>query len=191
MKGKLAVLAAATFTVVAASVAPAGAASSYGPGQYKKGPHNGDPSVIVSEADPATGKVTILQRNTRQAAAVNCVGDGPRATLLALHQVTDAVTSVQVDYTEAYLSDNEIIIHVAVRGDRSGALAARSAHGPKMNETGSVTVPLRNTPQPGETLTVQVGLQTGAGCLPHPQLGLDGSRFVNGGQAIFSAVKVG
>ena len=60
-----------------------------------------------------------------------------------------------------------------------------------MNESGSVTVPLRSSPQTGETLTVQFGLQTGGGCLPHPQLGLDGSRFVNGGQAIFTAVKVG
>lgn len=191
MKRKLAVLAAATFAVVAVSVAPAGAASSYGPGQYKTGPRNADPSVIVAEADPSTGKVTILQRNTRQAAAVNCVGDGPRATLLALHQVTDQVSSVQVDFTEAYLSDNEIIIHVAVSGDKTGAIAAKSDHGPMMNESGSITVPLRTAPQPGETLTVQVGLQTGAGCLPHPQLGLDGSRFVNGGQAVFSAVKVG
>lgn len=191
MKGKLAVLAAATFSVVAVSVAPAGAASSYGPGQYKAGPKNGDPSVITAEADPATGKVTILQHNTRQAAAVNCVGDGPRATLLALHDTTEELTSVTVDYAEAFLSDNEIIIHVAVKGDKSGALGARSALGPMMNDSGSVTVPLRSSPQPGEVLTVQFGLQTGAGCLPHPQLGLDGSRFINGGQATFTAVKVG
>ena len=191
MKGKLAVLAAATFSVVAVSVAPAGAASSYGPGQYKAGPKNGDPSVITAEADPATGKVTILQHNTRQAAAVNCVGDGPRATLLALHTVSEELTSVTVDYAEAFLSDNEIIIHVAVKGDKSGALGARSALGPMMNDSGSVTVPLRSSPQPGEVLTVQFGLQTGAGCLPHPQLGLDGSRFINGGQATFTAVKVG
>jgi hypothetical protein len=190
MKGKLAVLAAATFAVVSVSVAPAGAASSYGPGQYKQGPHNADPSAHA-EADPATGKVTIFQRNTRQAAAVNCVGDGPRATLLALHTVTDQVSSVQVDFAEAYLSDNEIIIHVAVSGDKTGAIAAKSDHGPMMGESGSITVPLRTQPQPGETLTVQVGLQTGAGCLPHPQLGLDGSRFVNGGQATFTSVKVG
>ena len=190
MKGKLAVLAAATFSVVAVSVAPAGAASSYGPGQYKKGPSNADPSAY-SHADPASGKVTILQRNTRQAAAVNCVGDGPRATLLALHQVSDQVSSVQVDYSEAFLSDNEIILHVAVSSDKTGALGARSDFGPKMNESGSITVPLRTLPKPGETVKVQVGLQTGAGCLPHPQLGLDGSRFVNGGQAVFTSVKVG
>ncbi len=190
MKGKLAVLAAATFAVVTVSVAPAGAASAYGPGQYKMGPSNADPSAY-SHADPATGKVAILQRNTRQAAAVNCVGDGPRATLLALHQVTDQVSSVQVDYTEAFLSDNEIILHVAVEGDKTGPLGVKSDFGPKMNESGSLTVPLRKLPQTGETVKVQFGLQTGAGCLPHPQLGLPGSRFVNGGQATFTSVKVG
>jgi hypothetical protein len=191
MKGKLAVLAAATFAVVAASVAPAGAAaSSYGPGNYKVGPKNADPSAYA-EADPATGKVTIFQHNTRQAAAVNCVGDGPRATLLALHTVSDQVSSVQVDYADAMLSDNEIIIHMLVKGDKSGALGAKSDFGPKMGESGSLTLPLRTLPQPGETLTIQVGLQTGAGCLPHPLIGLEGSRFVNGGQATFTAVKVG
>ena len=191
MKGKLAVLAATTFTVVAVSVAPAGAESSYGPGNYKAGPRNGDPSVIVAEADPSTGKVTILQHNTRQAAAVNCVGDGPRATLLAIHEVTDQVSSVQVDYIDAMLSDNEIIIHVLAKGDKSGALGAKSDFGPKMGEKGSITLPLKTLPQPGETLTIQFGLQTGAGCLPAQPLGLDGSRFVNGGEATFTAVKVG
>jgi hypothetical protein len=190
MKGRLAVLAAATLAVVAAGMAPAHAASTYGPGTYKMGPKNADPSAFA-EADPATGKVTIFQHNTRQAAAVNCVGDGPRATLLALHTVTDDVSSIQVDYTDAMLSDNEIIIHMLVKGDKSGALGAKSDFGPKHGESGSLTMPLKTSPQPGETLTIQVGLQTGAGCLPHPLIGLDGSRLVNGGQATFTAVKVG
>lgn len=190
MKGKLAVLAAATFSVVAVSVAPAGAASSYGPGSYQIGPSSGDLSAFT-HADPETGKVTILQRNTRQAAAVNCVGDGPRATLLAVHSVTDQISSVQVDYKEAILSDNEIILHVAVAGDKTGPLGVKSDFGPKQAASGSVTVPLRKLPQPGETVTVQFGLQTGAGCLPHPQIGLAGSRVVNGGQIVFTSVKVG
>jgi len=132
-----------------------------------------------------------LQHNTRQPAAVNCVGDGPRATLVAVHTVTDQVSSVQVDYTEALLTDNEIIIHVAVAGDKTGPLGVKSDFGPKTNESGSITVPLRKPPQSGETVTVQFGLQTGAGCLPHPQIGLPGSRVVNGGQATFTSVKVG
>jgi hypothetical protein len=190
MKGKLAVLAVATLSVVAVSVAPAGAAASYGPGTYKTGPKNGDFSAHA-EADPGTGKVTIFQHNTRQAAAVNCVGDGPRATLVAVHQVTDQVSSVKVDYIDATLSDHEIVMDVLVNGDKSGPLGHKADFGPKMREGGSITVPLRVLPQPGETMTVQFGLQTGAGCLPHPQIGLDGSRFVNGGEATFTAVTVG
>jgi hypothetical protein len=190
MKGKLAVLAAATLAVVALGMAPAHAASSYGPGTYKMGPKNADPSAFA-EADPATGKVTIFQHNTRQPAAVNCVGDGPRATLLAFHTVTDDVSSIQVDYTNAMLSDNEIIIHMLAKGDKSGAIGAKSDFGPKHGESGSLTLPIKTPLQKGETLTIQVGLQTGAGCLPHPLIGLDGSRLVNGGQATFTAVKVG
>ena len=190
MKGKLAVLAAATLAVLAASVAPASAASTYGPGTYKAGPKNADPSAYA-EADPATGKVTIFQHNTRQAAAVNCVGDGPRATLLAIHTVTDEVSSVQVDYTDAWLSDNEIIVHMLVKGDKTGPLGHKSDFGPKMNASGTVDVPLRKIPKPGETMKVQFGLQTGPGCLPHPLIGLWGSRAVNGGQAVFTSVKVG
>ena len=191
MKGKLALLAAAaTLSLVAVSVAPAGAASSYGPGTYKIGPGGGDASTM-SSADPATGKVMIIQHNTRQAAAVNCVGDGPRATLLAAHPVTDQVSSVQVEYVDAFLSDNEIILDVHVAGDQSGPLGHKSDFGPKMKEAGSISVPLRVIPKVGETVTVRFGLQTGAGCLPHPQLGLDGSRFVNGGEVTFTSVKVG
>jgi hypothetical protein len=190
MKGKLAVLAAATISVVAVSVAPAGAASTSGPGTYKVGPKNGDPSAYAS-ADPQTGKVTIFQHNTRQAAAVNCVGDGPRATLLAVHDVTSQVTSVVVDYKDAYLSDHEIVMDVYVAGDKSGFLGHKAELGPKMNQSGSITVPLKVLPRSGETMTVQFGLQAGAGCLPHPLIGLDGSRFVNGGQAVFTGVKVG
>lgn len=189
MRGKLAVLAAATLSLVAVA-APAHAASSYGPGTYKIGPGGGD-GFTYRSADPSTGKVVILQRNTRQAAAVNCVGDGPRATLQAVHQVTEQVSSVTVDYTGANLSDNEIVLDVHVSGDQSGPLGHKSDFGPMMNESGNITVPLRVIPKSGEALTVRFGLQTGAGCLPHPQLGLPGSRFVNGGEATFTNVKVG
>jgi hypothetical protein len=191
MKGNFAVVAAATLSVVAMSVTPAGAAASYGPGTYRPGPKNGDPSAH-SEADPATGKVTIFQRNTRQAAAVNCVGDGPRATLLAIHAVTEQVSSVQVDYVDALLSDHEIVMDVYVTGDKSGFLGHKADFGPKMHEDGSIAIPLQVLPEPGETVTVQFGLQTGAGCLPHPfLLGLPGSRVINGGDATFTSVKVG
>jgi hypothetical protein len=186
----LGIQAVALAAVLALAVGPAGAADAYGPGTYEVGPKNGDPSTYTS-ADPATGKVVILQRNTRQAAAVNCVGDGPRATLVAVHQVTGQVSSVQVAYSEAFLSDNEIIMDVIAFGDKTGPLGHKAAFGPMHNTSGTVDVPLRNIPEVGETMTIQFGLQTGAGCLPHPQIGLAGSRFVNGGQATFTEVRVG
>ena len=85
---------------------------------------------------------------------------------------------------EALRADGHQALTFAVLGHKAD-------FGPKMPEAGSITVPLKNLPQPGETMTVQFGLQTGAGCLPHPLIGLDGSRFVNGGEATFTDVKVG
>lgn len=190
MRTKLGVQAAALIAVLATAVGPAAAASTYGPGSYEVGPSNGDPSTYTS-ADPGTGHVVIFQRNTRQAAAVNCVGDGPRATLLAVHPVADQVSSVQVAFTEATLSDNEIVMDVLAYSERSGPLGHTSVFGPMTNESGTVDVQLRTIPEPGETMTIQFGLQTGPGCLPHPQIGLAGSRFVNGGQATFTEVRVG
>lgn len=187
---RVGVQAAALLAVLALSAGTAGAGSSYGPGTYKVGPSNGDPSTH-HEADPATGKVVIFQRNTRQPAAVNCVGDGPRATLLATHAVADKPTAVQVAYSEATLSDNEIVMDVWVYSDKSGPLGKKSIFGPMMNASGTIDVPLRVSPEAGETMTVQFGLQTGAGCLPHPLIGLPGSRFANGGQATFTGVTVG
>jgi plastocyanin len=194
MRGKFALLTAAgALALCTAGITPAGAASpsSYSPGTYTAGPKSGDASTIA-QADPKTGKVMIFQHNTRQAAAVNCVGHGPRATLLAVHHVTEIPTTVVVSYKDAILSDHEIVMDVLVTGDRGGVLGHKADLGPKTNESGKLTVPLRKDPVPGETVTVQFGLQTGQGCLPHPfLLGLDGSRLVNGGEATFTDVSFG
>ena len=47
---------------------------------FQAGPKQGDQFTQTS-ADPATGDVSIFQLNVRQAAAVNCAGQGPMATL--------------------------------------------------------------------------------------------------------------
>lgn len=190
MRTKLGVQAVALVAVLVTAVGPAAAAEAYGPGSYEVGPNNGDPSTYTS-ADPGTGHVVIFQRNTRQAAAVNCVGDGPRATLVAAHPVGDQVSSVQVEYTEATLSDHEIVMDVYAYSEQSGALGHTSVFGPMTNESGTVDLRLRTIPEPGETMMIQFGLQTGPGCLPHPQIGLPGSRPANGGQATFTEVRVG
>ncbi len=180
----------AASSVVAVMALPAGAGTAYGPGQYQPGPKGGDASTYT-EADPATGEVTIFQHNTRQAAAVHCIGDGPRATLLAAQTISDAVSSVTVDYAEAFMTAHPVI-DVLVTGSQSDWLGHGAAFGPKTGESGSINIPLSKTPKVGEVVTVTFGMQLHAGCLGHPtMLGLQGSRPVEGGKAVFSSVSIG
>jgi hypothetical protein len=166
-------------------------AGSYGPGSgYTAGPMSGDASTSTS-ASPQTGVVSIFQHNLSQAAAVHCIGDGPRATLKVSEPVQGAVSSVTVEYAEAFMTEHPVI-DVLVRGTQSGWQGHGAAHGPKMGEGGSVNVPLQGNPLvPGETLEVVFGLQVHAGCLPHPtMLGLFGSRVVEGGRVVFPSVTI-
>ena len=174
---------------VMAMAAPASAAD-YSPGQYEVGPSGGDPSTYT-EADPATGKVVVFQHNTRQAAAVHCIGNGPRATLQATHIVAEDISSVTVNFAEAIMSAHPVI-DVLVTGSKSDWLGHGNAFGPKNNENGAVSIDLSKAPERGEILTVQFGMQIHAGCLGHPtMLGLQGSRPVEGGQVMFTSVSVG
>jgi hypothetical protein len=156
---------------------------------YQVGPKGGD-NHSFAMADPETGTVVVFEDNLRQAAAVACAGDGPRATLLTTRAVTGPVWSVRVQYTEALLSDN-VVIDALVTGSRSGLLGHKAAFGPKLNESGTLIVALQRSPVSGETLTTQFGLQLGPGCLPAQPIGLWGSRPVEGGRAIFSSIDVG
>ena len=166
-------------------------AGTYGPDSgYMAGPQSGDASTMHS-ADPRTGVVSIFQHNLRQAAAVHCIGDGPRAMLKVQQPVEGAVSSVTVEYAVAFMTEHPVI-DVLVRGTKSGWQGHGNAHGPKNNEGGSVNVPLQGNPLvPGEKLEVVFGMQIHAGCLPHPtMLGLFGSRLVEGGRATFSSVTI-
>ncbi len=170
---------------------PAGAAVTHGP-PYVAGPKGGDAHTHV-DADPATGRISIFQDNTRQAAAVHCVGEGPFADLEVTHVVTDPISSVKIHYADAVMTENPVI-NIIVAGSKSGWLGHGQSLGPKLRESGTIDVPLRGgpgTPVPGETLTVIFGLQVHAGCLPHPLLlGLAGSRPVEGGTALFPSVEL-
>ncbi len=166
-------------------------AGGYGPGSgYAAGPQGGDQYTSHS-ASPQTGVVSIFQHNDRQAAAVHCIGDGPRATLKVTEPVAGAVSSVTVEYAEAFMTEHPVI-DVLVRGTQSGWQGHGNAFGPKMGEAGSINVPLQGDPLvQGESLEVIFGLQVHAGCLPHPtMLGLFGSRLVEGGRVVFPSVTI-
>lgn len=166
-------------------------AGSYGPGGgYTAGPQGGD-SFTTHSASPQTGKVQIFQHNSRQAAAVHCLGDGPRATLKVSQPVSGSESSVTVEYAEAMMTEHPVI-DVLVRGTDSGWQGHGAATGPKNGEAGAINVPLQGNPlEPGETLEVIFGLQVHAGCLPHPtMLGLAGSRAIEFGDVVFPSVTV-
>lgn len=168
---------------------PAQAATTYTPA-FTAGPRGGDSHTFV-DVDSASGTITIFQHNTRQAAAVHCIGDGPRGTFRLAHGVSEPVSTVAVSYAHANMSEHPII-DVLVTGSESGWLGHGVSHGPKDDESGTVNVPLQATPVGGEALTITFGLQVHAGCLPHPTLlGLFGSRLVEGGRVTFTSVQVG
>lgn len=189
MNRRILVALVASWAVVGA-IAPAHAAATYAPGNgYTAGPVTGDNRTQKS-ADPNTGEVMIFQTNTRQAAAVHCIGDGPVAKLRVSHPVDGDVSTVTVHYDNATMSEHPVI-DVTVEGSKTGWLGHGNALGPKVNESGEVKIPLGAKPVPGETMLVTFGMQVGAGCMNHPQmLGLAGSRYAEGGQATFSSVEI-
>ncbi len=83
------------------------------------------------------------------------------------------------------------VIDVLVTGKDGRVLGHKSAFGPKYFESGAIQVPLFNKTVAGEAVRVLIGLQTHAGCLPHPfVLGLPGSRFVEGARVTFPSYSV-
>ncbi|MPY81330.1 MAG: hypothetical protein GEV04_23575 [Actinophytocola sp.] len=147
----------------------------------------------MTSVDSKAGAVTVAQRNTRQAAFVHCIGHGPMATLEINHTVGDGISAVDIHYDEAILTDS-VVMNAVVTGSSSGWLGHGAAHGPMTDgndRTGTIHIPLRTPPRVGETVRILFGLQSHAGCLPYPVLGLPGSRTVDKGRAVFPWVSVG
>lgn len=185
---RIGMTAVAAALLVAGSIAPAEASSSATP-RYQEGPSNGDESTYHS-VDTSTGEITILQHNTRSAGTVHCVGEGPRATLVANDVAKSGARAVVVNYTDAFMTEHPVI-DVLVEGKGGRILGHGAGFGPKYYESGSVTAPLFGKPKVGEPLRILIGLQTHAGCLPHPfVLGLPGSRFVEGARVTFPSYSI-
>jgi hypothetical protein len=179
----LTALAVGAFWVVTAI--PAQAAGGGPP--FQAGPKGGDQFTYTS-ADPSSGEVSILQLNIRQAAAVNCAGQGPYATLQTT-QPADGVASVALAYRDGSWMDT-VVLNVDIVGSKSGALGHGAVTGQHMGSSGTVNMTLFSVPQPGETLTTRFGLQVHAGCLPSQPVGLWGSRPVEAGKVTFTSVSM-
>lgn len=168
----------------------AGAATVHRP-PYRAGPSGGD-NHTVTKNNPQAGTVMVLEHNTRQAAFVHCIGNGPMSMLRVEHPVTKPVSSVKIDYSSAVLTDS-VVMNAVVTGSSSGWLGQGASLGPKEapgDWAGTIDIPLDRSPEAGETLMIQFGLQTHAGCLPYPVLGLPGSRPAESGRAAFPQVSV-
>ena len=186
---RIGITAIAAALLVAGSIAPAEAGSSAATASYKAGPTNGDASTF-HQVDPAAGLIMIFQHNTRQAGTVHCVGEGPRATLIGEQTPKGPASMVKVDYRDAFMTEHPVI-DVLVTGKGGRVLGHKSAFGPMYYESGSIQVPLFTKSAAGEVVQVLIGLQTHAGCLPHPfVLGLPGSRFVEGARVMFPSYSV-
>lgn len=176
--------------VLVSFATPAHAATVIAP-PFKQGPKSGDAHTFVL-TEPANGTVTIFQHNTRQAAAVHCVGEGPAGSLLVEHVVKEPIDSVSVRYVGAITMDN-IVMEVTTRGSKSGVVGHKDSTGLKVNANNVIEVPFTTKkPEVGETLTILMGLKVHAGCLPHPTLlGAPGSRPVELGRVHFATVLIG
>ena len=163
------------------------AAAVHGP-PYAAGPKGGDQFTSVS-ADPQTGTIQISQVNARQAAAVNCVGQGPWATLQTSQPVTGRLSLVRVTYRDATWNDT-VVMNIDVFGSRSGAIGHGALLGQRMGSSGVADVHLFQAPVNGETMTVRFGLQAHAGCLPGSVVGLNGSRPGEFGTVTVPSVEV-
>ena len=181
------VLTALAVGVVGVVVAIPAQAAGGGP-PFQAGPKQGDQFTQTS-ANPASGDVSIFQLNIRQAAAVNCAGQGPMATLES-SRPADGVRSVAVAYRDASWTDT-VVLNVDVVGSRSGALGHGTVLGQRTGSRGTVTIALFGVPQPGETMTTIFGLQVHAGCLPSQPVGIWGSRPFEVGRVTFTSVTVG
>jgi hypothetical protein len=181
------VLTALAVGVVGVVVAIPAQAAGGGP-PFQAGPKQGDQFTQTS-ANPASGDVSIFQLNIRQAAAVNCAGQGPMATL-ETSQPADGVRSVAVAYRDASWTDT-VVLNVDVVGSKSGALGHGTVLGQRTGASGTVNIPLFSVPQPGETMTTIFGLQVHAGCLPSQPVGIWGSRPFEVGKVTFTSVTVG
>jgi hypothetical protein len=155
---------------------------------FQAGPKQGDQFTATS-ADPNTGEVSIFSLNVRQAAAVNCAGQGPYATL-QVSQPADGIHSVAGAYKDGSWVDT-VVLNVDIFGSRSGALGHGAVLGQHMGSSGTVNMTLFSPPQPGETLTTRFGLQVHAGCLPSEPVGLNGSRPFDAGRVTFVSVTTG
>jgi hypothetical protein len=163
--------------VLAATLVPPAAqgaakkAATYEP-PYKAGPSGGDEFNHV-EADPASGNMAVLRFFPGIPPVVGCTPEPAAgwAMFRVKHKVKQPVSKVTLDYTAAL--DAYSWITVGARDAKGEWLGVRKRQGPSAEE-GTLTAKLFDKPKPGETITIEFGLQLGDAC---PQVGEAAAMF--------------
>jgi hypothetical protein len=161
-----------------ASLPGAGAQEStttYGP-PFEEGPSGGD-SWAMSSADTEDGTVTV-GRAYPIFNPIQCAPGGAMAKLQVTHEVTTPISGVTVTFSDAAV-DPYTFVTLAVRTPGGRWLASTRQRGPLIGD-GEVQAPLfRDSPEEGETVLVQFGLEMASAC---PQVG--------GGTGVFNTLTV-
>ncbi len=149
---------------------------------YERGP--GGPAAPsrtqYSDVNTNTGQVTILSASLTPG-AIGCAANGSYGYLRVNHPVTAAVGKVSVVYEKASITPFAWL-KVNVRGVVNGVdtyLGSKQLRGQLVNDSGTLVADLDKAPDPGSTMTIDFGIESGSAC-PN----------ADGGTATFPAVAV-
>ena len=139
---------------------------------YKAGPSGGDEFNHI-EADPSSGNMAVLRLFPGIPPVVGCAPEPSAgwAMFQAKHKVRQPVSKVTLAYSAAL--DAYSWISVGARDSKGEWLGVKKRQGPHAGE-GQLTVRLFDKPKPGETITIEFGLQLGDAC---PQVGEASAMF--------------
>ena len=144
---------------------------------YKAGPSGGDGFNHV-EADPSSGNMAVFRLFPGIPPVTGCAPEPSAAWAMfrVKHDVKTPVSKVTVAYSAAVGAYGWIT--VGARDSKGEWLGVKKRQGP-LAESGELTAKLFDKPRPGETITVEFGLQLGDAC---PQ--------AEGASAMFPSVTV-
>ena len=148
-----------------------GKAKSYAP-PYKAGPQGGDEFNHI-EADPGSGNIAILRTFPGIPPVAGCAPEPSAgwAMFRVKHKVTAPVSKVEVTFDGA--SDTYSWVTVGARDDKGEWLGVKKLQGP-LGGSDTLVANLFHKPSPGETITLEFGLQLGDAC---PQVGAAAATF--------------
>lgn len=166
------VLVALAVGLLAGSPAAQASGTTYRPGMYEVGPQY-SPAEGASahrtnyiEANPNTGKVTVLWANATPG-AIGCPAVGGFSYLRITKQITtETLDRVLLAYQDATISQYawvKVNVFEVFEGTRT-SIASTALRGQLLNARSTFVLPVDRSPVPGSTLLVDFGIETASAC---------------------------